>query len=634
MTKWVMPHDEMPEELVTPTTAAPRFVLPHVAEEDAAARKSPAQETLESESPGARVLIGAGSLLNRARLGAKQRAGQLGSLLGMKNRLSQEVIDELAANREAETAISGDPYATAGKVGAGAAIGLATPVARVLPAAATGAAVEGILAPMEDPTLGNILTEAGKGAIQYGAGQLAGNALVGSAARAKNTLQGKFADPEVQNRYRIFREYGVPFSRGDLSQDLSTLRFENAARRIPLSGRAEFMEEQARKLGEVMESAPEQIAGGVAQRTKEDVGSAIVKSVKDKYLQNKQVARDMYNAVSARVQAVGAPPVPTTELADAANKLLQKYPTAFAKLTDDPSTVRALQEIAAGTGPQASVILNQSGKPIMKAPQLTFDELRALDSDLGALIRQGRTLSARGEYNSKTFEQLAEVQKALRRDIDNWATAVGDPEITTGVKTANKFFRENVMPFRKSSLTRDVIQDGNVDADTVVNRFFRADAPWRSEQALQFLTDDGLQAGRYHLVKEAEKRAMNEALESGYSPSQFLRGTKLGETGPKLFSADQLRQLEDLKELVRSSRRAAGYSADPETGAALSSLAPLLSMKVPAAAKMYSSISQSEPWSKFLLSTPRLYTGGGALGKASESILRKLGTGAVGAAVE
>jgi len=625
MAKWILPHEEMPEELTTPQKAKSKFIMPHEVEAEKTRVKTPAELTLAEEPPINRAFIGAGQTMADILGGAKQTAGMM-----LGNEWPQQVAEELKANAQAREAIGRDPYASSGRLAANVGLGIATPIVRYPKTASAlyGAALEGPLKAREEPTWGNMVVEAGEGALGGFAGGALGQALTSGLARSKNAYKGRFADPEQQNRFRIFKENLVPASIGDITQNPTLMGLENAAQHIPFTGRKAFMEQQAKRLGEVIENAPERIAGGVPSGTKEDIGATLVRSVKNKYASNKATARGMYDDVSARVQAVGAPPIPTTELAVETQKLLSKYPTAFAKLTEDPTTVKTLEEIAAGTSPQASKLLGPNGQPLTKMPQLSFDELRALDSDLGALIRQGRTLSARGEYNNKTFQQLANVQKALRKDIDNWSTAVGDPEIAKGVKEANKFYRENVMPFRENPTTRKIIQDQDINQDTLANQMFKLDSPWLSEQSVGFLTPEGVQAGRYHLLKQAEEKAMNEALESGYSPSQFLRRSDLGESGGKLFTPDELSQLGDLQELVRSSRRAAGYASDPSTGNRLLSLSPLVSWKAPLMARAFSTLSQGETPMRFMLADPRLYTGAGGLGKASEAVMRKLPIGA------
>ena len=644
---WIMPHEEQPEELVNPTAAAPRWIMPHEAEAEKLAVKTPEEITLGQETPLKRVGIGAGQAFNDMGQGLKQTAGMLRNLApGQPSTWPEEVSAEMKASQPARQAIAQDPYSSAGRMGATVATGIAmSPSARILPAALTGAAMEGPMTPREEPTWGDQATGAGKGAVLGGGGGLLGQSLVSGLGRTKNALRGRFADPEQQNRFRIFKDNQVPASLGDITQNPSVMGIENAAQHIPFSGRRAFMEQQAKRLGEVVTDAPAKIAGVTPASSKEDLGTTLVKSIKDKYAANKLAAKDLYDQVSARVTAVGAPPVPATELANETQKLLSKYPTAFAKLTEDPTTVSTLEQIATGVSPTASKVLGPNGLPIMKAPQLSFDDLRALDSDLGALIRQGRTLSNRGEYNSKTFAQLVEVQNALRKDIENWSVAVGDPMISKGVRDANKFFKENVIPFRKNPTTKSILQDNltGEQQDALARRMFKLDAPATTEQSLNFLTPEGIQAGRFHLLNQAKEKAMNDALESGYSPSRFLKESELGETGGKMFSSSELGQLGDLQELIRSSRRASSFASDPSTGNRLLGLAPLASMKIPMAARLFSTATQSEAPMRFMLADPRLYTGGAKVpmpggleramgeivpGRMAEETLRKAGIGA------
>lgn len=620
MAKFLMPFEDMPqEELIAPTRAAPRMVVPFA--EEVPTEVTPAMQTLAEESKLQRGLIGLGQTFRDVGLGAKQLAGLVGN-----KKLAEEVAQQLKSERDVREAIAKDPYATTGKAVGNIGMSLMSPSTRVPAMAATGAAL-GALTPQEQPSIGETLTKAAEGAAFGGLGGAATSSLMTAAAKAKNMAKGRFADPEYARRYRIFSENAVPASLGDITQNPTIMSIENAAQYIPGTGRKPFLERQAQRLQDVVSEAPEKIAGRVPSAAKEDLGSTLVRSVQEKYTANKNAARALYDQVSDRVQAVGNPPVPTNQLSSETNKLLSKYPTAFDKLTEDPTTVSTLKMIASGTSPKASTVLGPTGQPIMKAPQLTFDELRALDSDLGALIRQGRTLSNRGEYNNKTFNQLVEVQKALRKDIEDWSTSVGDPGIAKGVREANKFYQENIVPFRKNQTTRKIVQGEDVNQDTLPGQMFRLDSPWLSEQSKNFLTPEGVQAGRYYLLKEAERKAMSDVVESGVKPGQFIKSSTLGETGPKLFSSDELGQLEDLQELVRASRRAGSYAADPTTGNRLLQLTPFVDWKIPLAAKVFSMTSQAEKPVRYLLSDPRMYTGSGALGQVAESLARKSGAG-------
>lgn len=637
MAKWAMPH-EMNEEpsaerpAPSPTKMDYRFIMPHEVEKPVES-ESPELAVLRGESAPTRLAIGIGERLQRAGRGLKQRVGMVRNLLpGEPSAWPEEVAAEHAAEEPYRAAIGKDPMASVGNIVGEVALGSLggvgkTALANAAKAAAAGALTEGILNPDAEPTWGNFLTGAGKGALAGGIGGAATGAAVSALARGKNAFQGKFADPEHARRFSIFKREGVPASMGDLTQDPFIMSMENTAQHIPFTGRKEFLEQQARKVADKINQAPEAIVGSVPSGTKEDLGKAIAESIRTKYAANKQEAGRLYDAVSQRVQAVGAPPVDTQELARTSKELLDKYPTIFAKLADDPTTVEAITAIARGTHAKASTILDASGKPVMKAPKLSFDELRTLDSDLGSMIRQGRILTGRGEFNNKAFKQLVDLQNALRKDIETWAGTVGDPEIAKGITQANTFYREEVVPFRKNKTIRSVIQDEHPDTDSLPGLLFRPDSPSRAEQALSFMTPEGAQAGRYYMVKEARDKAMNDALEADYSPKRFLSGSQLGETGPKLLTEPELGKLADLREMVKASRRASTYGFDPSTGNRLLSLSPLMGPKLPALAKLFALSTQSEKPVRYMLANPRAYTGASPLGMTAENLVRKSGIG-------
>lgn len=632
MPKWVMPHEDSAapsakDSVLSPGNLDYRFILPRWAKAPEPAQ-SPEELVLSQESGPSRVAIGLGERLSRAGRGLKQKAGMVRNLLpGEESTWPAETAELNVQEAPYRAAINKDPYASAGQVVGEVALGSLLPSGGILKPALSGALTEGVLNTVSEPTWGNALTEAGKGALAGGVGGAATHYGVSALAKAKNAVKGNFASPEHARRFSIFKREGVPASLGDITQNPFIMSMENTAQHVPFTGRKEFLEQQAHKVAEKVNQAPEAIAGAVPSGTKEDLGKTIAESIRTKYAANKQEAGKLYDDVSARVQAVGAPPVTATQLAQTSKALLDKYPSVFAKLSDDPHTVEAIAAIAKGTHPRASTILGANGQPVMNAPKLSFDELRALDSDLGGMIRQGRILTGRGEFNNKAFKQLVDLQAALRKDIETWSGTVGDPAIAQGIANANKFYRQQVVPFRKNKTVRSVIQDEHPDTDSLPGLLFRPDSPSRAEQALAFMTPEGAQAGRYFMVKEARDKAMNDVLEADYSPKRFLSGSQLGETGPKLFSNAELEKLADLREMVKSSRRASTYGFDPSTGNRLLSLSPLMGPKLPAMAKLFALSAQSEKPVRYMLANPRAYTGKSPLGIAAEDLIRRSGVG-------
>lgn len=625
MPKWDMPQDLQSEEPVSVVRRpVSGFAMPHELE-DRIPFRSPEEQTLSGMPSAQQFAVGLGERLLRAGRGAKQKTGMLGNMLGIENKLAEEAAETNIAEAPYREAIARSTPASIGGIGAEIALGSIIPGATLPRMMASGAATEGLFNTLSEPTGANLLTEAGKGAAIGGIGGAATHLGLSAVAKGKNAIQGRFANPEFGRRFGIFKEHGVPGSLGDITQNPFIMSMENTAQHIPMTGRKDFLEGQAKAVIDTIDKSPKAIAGAVPSATKEDLGKVLADSMKAKYGANRAEARGLYDAVAQRVRQVNAPPVNAVELSAAAKTLLSKYPSAFAKLTDDPAVVDSIKAVASGTQPGKSVLLNAAGLPIAKPPKLSFDDLRALDSDLGSLIRQGRTLTAKGEFNNKAFDQLVALQKALRKDIDIWAVSVGDPAIATGIKEANSFFRQNVMPFRQNKTARQVLQNEQFDTDTLPGLLFRPDSPTRAEQALSFLTPEGRQAGRYYMADRARKQAMDDVLEANYSPSKFLKSSQLGETGPKLFSPDELGRLEDTRELVKSSRRAASYAYDPATGNRLLSLAPLAGMKLPILAKLFAVTSQSENPIKYMLASPRFAKS--PLGSASENILRKSGVG-------
>ena len=625
MAKFIMPFEDMPKELVTPQKAAPRYIIPF--ESEAEKVVSPEAKALAEKSPIQRGLIGAKQTLSDIGLGAKQLAGMV-----VGNKWPQEVADRLKSERAARQAIAQDPYSSAGRAAADIGLGMLTPSTRIPAMAVTGAAI-GALTPQEEPSFGETLTQAGKGAALGAGAGMVGNALISAVGRGKNALRGQMANPEYGRRMSLFEQRNVPASLGDITQNPTVMSIENINQRIPGSGRREFLERQSAGIGDVVRGLPEEVAGATAPMTKENIGQTLSQSVKTKYKEVKDTAKSMYDAVSDRVAKINPPDINPDNLRATAIQLKNDYPDAFASFMDTKA-VKRLDDIISGTGPQKSPILNQSGQPITTPATLSFEDARWLDKRLGSVIRQARQQMQQGKYDPEAFNQLTSLQSALRDDITAWSAKVGDPAIAKGVASANKYFRENVVPFRNSPLTKDIVQGMEVNLDTLPDKMFKIDSPWTTDQALQFLTPEGVQAGRYHLINKARSQAMDNALTGVTSPAKFLRKSELGETGPKLFSPEELQGLSDVQELVGLGRRAASFGVDPDTGGRLAGLMALAKPLVYPLSRASTAATQSPAVTKFLLSDPRLYTGAGGLGRASENLLRKSTVGAPEAAID
>lgn len=639
MAKWVMPHEAAPAEQPTesPTGLGYNFILPHVEyakrEEEKAAKKTAAQEKLARMGGVERFLAGTGQSIADLYLGGKQSLGMLSNLLpGEPSAWPGEVSDVLRETRDWRQALAEDPAAIAGRVGTGAVAGMALPASRALPAAMAGAALAGPLTPREKPSweamAGDALLGTGAGV----AGSVVGGALASGIGRTKNALMGNMADPAYRRRMDIAKEYGVPLSVGDITQSPTWTAIENTVQHIPYTGRKEFLERQAQRLGEVVETAPERIVGPTPARSKEDLGKTLEKSIKDRYKVNRDVARNLYDNVSSAVKQAGAPPVPPTTLQSTAKQLKTDYPNIFESFQDSKAVSR-LNDIIEGTGPQSSAILGPTGQPLTKPAAIDFDDMRWLDQRLGSMIRQGRRQMLAGNMDPEAFNQLTSLQSALRNDITNWSQNIGAPEIAEGVAKANDYFRKNVVPFREDPVTKKVIRGEWTDTDKLPAAMFKKDSPTRTERSLEFLTPEGVQAGRFHMVNEASRRALGEDLESGYSAAQFLRGSALGETGPKIYSPDQLSRIDDLRELIRSTRRASSYAADPATGNRLLGLTPFVSWKMPVIGRMLASAMQEPRALQLALANPRMYTGKGGLGRMVEEAARRAPAGGAGTSV-
>lgn len=626
MADWILPGKKKPssEGSVTPTNIEFDWVMPSRPKREAEG-PTPEEQVLAESGFGERMLIGAGSRFEDIGQGAKQFAGVMRNLFpGDPSMWPEEVATERTKQLPIKRAIAKDTAAQLG--GAGVDLATALPMAAalrgpVLGSAMIGGALAGPLTPRTEPTLGNIVEDTIKGAGLGGlGGGLTGLATSGT-ARGINAYRGRFADPETAKRYHAFKAWNVPGSVGDITQKPLVMYGENLAQYAPFSGREAFLKRQGDAMKGALDSAAEKIAGPLAASSKEDIGKTLARSIKDRYATNKQAVGQMYDDVENLVASTNAPLVTPSTLATSAKALKQEYPDIFNSFQDS-AAVRRLNDIIEGTGPQKSPILDPSGKPFLNPPEVSFKDMRWLDKRLGALIRQADKQVLAGKMDPEAFRQLTQLQGALRDDINQWSVQIGMPEIAAGIKAANKAFTEQVLPFRRTPITRKVIRD-EIDTDKIAPGLLKPDSPILAETTRSMLTPEGELAAKYFLINQAKKRAMDEAVNPLLGFTRPKGQTVLGETGPKLFTNPELERLAQLEEVLSSGHRALRTASSPAESARLLGLATFTQPSLPLSARLFSTLGQNDASLRFMLAKPTLATG--PLSRLAEETVRRSG---------
>lgn len=588
---------------------------------------TPADLALAESSVPGRVLIGLGSRFSDIGQGLKQTTGLVADALGAETGWAQDIAQRQRDEAPFKQAIRRDPAALAG--GILGDVAAAVPMAGVmrgpvLGSAVIGAGLAGPMTPRENPSFEALAGDTATGGVLGGAGGAAMQGLAGSIGRAKNAATGRFGTPELGDRARAFKEWGVEPSIGDLTQNPIVMSAENIAGYFPFTGRTAFLANQTAALKKAASDVTPKVLGRQGVSSKEDISTVLANSIKAKYASNKRTASQMYDAVERAAKDPTVPPVQPISLAQNAAALRNEYPDLF-NAFQDKQAVSRLNSIIEGTGPRQSAILGPNGLPIQTPPQLSFSDARWLDKRLGSMIRQGDKQVMAGNMDPEAFRQLAQLQRSLRADIDDWALSTGRPDIVQGIKDANKYFRENIVPFREDATIRGVLQD-RLKPDVLPQRLFGGDNPIYAGKARQFLTPEGELAGKEFILEQGKKKAMEAAL----SPrASFLRPpglTGVGETGAKVLSPEELARFAQFEELLHAGRRAIGSGSDPSQQARLLSIAGLSKPVFPAVGKAFTSLGSGVPM-RWLLADPRLYTGSSPLGRVSEQALRSSGVG-------
>ena len=187
-------------------------------------------------------------------------------------------------------------------------------------------------------------------------------------------------------------------------------------------------------------------------------------------------------------------------------------------------------------------------------------------SDLNELKVKERI--AGNKYLSGAYNRLA---RALKGDLENSITTSGNKEVKTAYDKAQKFYKDQVVPFNESEITRFTRADA--DPDLLVNYFMKTGKTERAN-LLAKLTDK--------LGVEDKKMLGRELLEQSikntkFSPAQMIRiYNNLGQrTKNQLFDKKSQDFMKEYTIKVKRNDKALNTLANPQTGQQLKEMLAL-----------------------------------------------------------
>ena len=473
-----------------------------------------AQQVTDEMGGGERFLVGVGRGLMETWRGAEQLALQAGSALGVPG--ADENLSALHAQEADERALfdAGVGQTTAGKVGSFA--GEVAPYF-ALPggAVARGASLWQTIA--AGARLGGL------------AGGLVRAAASGG-TRLANTVTGNMR-PEAQVVESLGKQFGVPTLAPDAAQSPMLAKVATIAEDIPFSGIAKARIQQSKAAGDAAES----LAGRLAPQI-DDVGREIQGSLTRRTEALQKAAGVRYDRVAKAADPLG--PVPLTNLKTTAQKLLDD-----AKQDIDPNAglIARLENIAnANTAPN-------------------FSKARQYRSGIGDEIRKLET-----SMDLKSARPLQQLKGALEQDMNAFANNAGG-EVSARWKSADRFFRERVVPQRESDIARAM---RNKNPDEVFKQFIRSSGQDRAQRLYNALDTKGRDAVKAGILQQALDKATLEGSKGvTFSPAKFAQELERVQGGVGVFfrGADR-KEMNGFVKLMRHVERAGQVAENPPTG--------------------------------------------------------------------
>jgi len=497
---------------------------------------------------GERVLAGLGRGLTVAGRGVKQLGLEAARALGAESVGGadiNELLQELQGREADEKRLFDADLGKTGAGMAGAVIGESLPLLAVpggavargasfAQKAAAGAGLGGAVGATqfvdEDETrLGNTLQGAALGGLAAGA--LEGVARGGS--RAINAARGRLR-PEVEDVTKLGQQHNVPVFAPDVAGSPMMGKIATLSEDVPLVGMAKPRLQQSEAAGKSAEA----LIGRLAPQI-DDVGREIQGSLTRRTEALQKAAGVRYDRASKAADPLGE--VPMNNLRSAADRLLDQ---AKQDVVPDQALINRLEKITkAANAPSFSVARQyRSG---------LGDEIRKLESAM----------------DMKGARPLQQIKSALEKDLGQFADNAGG-EVAKRWKSADRFFRERVIPQRE----RDIVRAArNNSPDEVFRQFVKASTKDRAQRLYSAMDKKGRNAVKAGILDQAWTKAVQDGSKGvTFSPAKFAQELERvqGAAGVFFKGADK-KELDGFVKLMRHVERSGQVAENPPTGARL-----------------------------------------------------------------
>lgn len=294
----------------------------------------------------------------------------------------------------------------------------------------------------------NALQGAGIGAVLGPATNLVGDAV--NALRPSNFLKifkGKTSPEEAKVAAEMAGD--LPVGLGQILDSSKLNKIEKTLGVIPFSGAAAKADKIKDATGMQTEKLLSLMRGN---QSEEEIAANLHKGIVDANKMHKAKAKELYDAFLNSAKENNVTILDTPETQKIAKQYLDEHLQNATPL--DKKMVKTLQDLTKKRT-QESALVDASGKKISKDEPINIDEMH---NRIKSLKKLARTIEKKDPYLSDIYNDLS---GTMRKDLHNAAIASGSPDVTANLSVADKYYKENVVPYKQTDVKNLINEKSN-----------------------------------------------------------------------------------------------------------------------------------------------------------------------------
>lgn len=221
----------------------------------------------------------------------------------------------------------------------------------------------------------------------------------------------------------------------------------------------------------------------------------------------------------------------------------QAFGKAFGSIAPD-ETNTVTEQVGAAPAPTAPA---PTAKPPREPADLSYQNVRRLDSSLGQMIRDGHTGDG-ALIGNNGVQYLQQIRNALRADLADFAEGSDAGDVAAAARAADDYYQSARVPYKQLDIAR---AGTNVDSDRVFESMIKAGHGDQAQRFYDALDDKGRAAVRSQMAMDAVNAATDN-VRGTVDPRKLLEYlTKMQEPYGVFFRGMDKFELDGLRNVAR-----------------------------------------------------------------------------------